>query len=149
MQVHIAEYVEGRGRIERVPVAPEQQQGEEGELNVNGQAGHIVESLSRVYGYAELITLLSILFSLALCLPQYTLWPEVGQASPTTLTGSENTTAQGDALAVPSVNGTVWTMFIGLLFPVVLSLVTTFSSSSGDPNPFPSQKRFSWKYAPQ
>ena len=139
MQVHIAEYVEGRGRPEPIPRAPGPAE----------QPGYIMEQLSRIYGYGVLVTLPTILFVLALALLPYTRWQEDGTSSTMTPAGAGNTTAQGQVGVVPGVNRNVWTVYTGLVFPTIVALRTMFASSTGDPRPFPGRERFSWRYAPQ
>ena len=139
MQVHIAEYVEGRGRPEPVSRAP----------GPADQPGYVMEQLSRIYGYGMHVTLPTIVVVVALSLLPYTLWQEDGTSSTMTPAGAGNMTAQGQVGVVPGVNRHVWTMYTSLVFPTVVALRTMFATSTLDPRPTPGNERFSWSYAPQ
>ena len=155
MQVHVeerlAEETQRPQRVQGRQGAPEQRGGEARQPNGGeqvGQAGHIVEHLSRTYGYAFLIALANTVFGVAASFPKYTLWTESG-APPATPAGPGNVTAPGETAVVPRVNVGVWTLYVGLVIPTVLALRTMFATSSGDPHPLPGRERFSWKYALQ
>ncbi len=143
MRVHIAEFVEGRGR--RVQGDGQQHADEEEDFN---QVAHVLENITRIYGYALLILVFCILFVLSICFPEYTVWPvEVGAslASP-----AHNETAESSGkVTAPTINQPAWSLFTGLLFPSLVALRTMFATSCGDPHPLPDKRRFSWKYAPQ
>ena len=154
VQVHIAEGAEEDVRPGRLPqVTTEQRRPNEDGVYINedepvDHVGHIFESLSRVYGFAFLLVLCSILFVLALCFPEYTAWPVGGGASPLTSASNETGTNK-DKTGVPTVNRSAWSMFTGFIFPSVVALRTMFATLTGDPHPLPGKGRFSWKYAPQ
>ena len=152
MQIHVEEAVEQ----EAAPPA-RARVGEEGGPNDpdgparprHRQTGHILEHLSRIYGFAMLVVLCTVLFALALCFPEYTIWPQgdVGASPP--VSASNGTEEADGKVKVPTINRTVWTVFTALIFPSVVSLRTMFASSSEDPHQMPGRARFSWKYAPQ
>ena len=143
MRIHIAEFVEGRGR--RVQGDGQQHADEEEVFN---QVAHVLENIARIYGYALLIVVWSVLFILSICFPEYTVWPVGGGAS--LASPARNGTAGSlGKVTVPTVNQPAWSLFMGLLLPSLAALRTMFATSCGDPHQLPDKRRFSWKYAPQ
>lgn len=140
MQVHVEEAVEG---TERAGEGVTEDQDEQ-----ESQTAHIVENLARVYGFALLLLLFSIIFVLALCVPEYTVWPTDGVPSRPSMLVT-NRTKTSVVPTVPTVNKSTWSMFLGVLIPSLIALRTTLAESCGDPHPLPGRQSSSWKYAPQ
>ena len=133
MRVHIAEFVEGRGRV--VPM--------QGSQDSALQVAYVIENVARIYGYALLIVVWSILFVISICFPEYTLWPVDGIAFDDGGTGTEA------KVEVPTVNRSTWSIFFGVVSPALIALRTMFATSTGSPHPLPGKERFTWKYAAQ
>ena len=143
MRIHIAEFVEGRGR--RVQGDGQQHADEEEVFN---QVAHVLENIARIYGYALLIVVWSVLFVLSICFPEYTVWPVDGGASLAS-PASNRTAGSSGKVTVPAVNQPAWSLLVGVIFPSLLALRTMFTTSCGDPHQLPGLEKFSWKYAPQ
>ena len=146
MRVHIAEFVEGRGRVRHEQGGRHPRADEDGFFD---QVAHVVENIARVYGYAFLLVVWSVLFVIAICFPEYTLWPSpidggTSLASP----ASNGTVASLGNTNVPLVNQLPWSLYCGLLCPAAMAVRTMFATSCGDPHPLPGKKRFTWRYAP-
>ena len=145
MRVHIAEFVEGRGRVSSVQGSCQRDADEEGNVN---QAAHVLENIARVYGFALLILVPVILFAAALSFLECTTWPDDGSMSPAMPTGNR-TTGTLATLAVPNINQSAWSAFLVVIVPAVAAMRIMFATSCGDPYPLPGKERFTWKYAPQ
>ena len=119
MRVHVEEFVNGRGKL------PSTRTDEE------TRPKKVLEHLSRIYGYAWIGLLWTVLFILVLCAPEYTVY----------MSGK-------DKNKPPAVNRTTWGVALSVLFPLLFALRTMFGGSLEDPRPLPGRNRYTWRYAP-
>ena len=108
--------------------------------------GRIVQQLSGVWGYAVIGSAFNLALATGLSSLEWTNWRGDGTEASNVVTSSS--ASQLESQSVPKYNK--WTMgfFVSILWPVAISLRTTFAVATSDPEPLPDIRWQGWRYAP-
>ena len=108
--------------------------------------GRLVQQLSGVWGYAVIGSAFNLSLVAGLSSLEWTNWG--GDGAEATNVATSSSASEGGAQSVPKYNK--WTMgvFISVLWPLALSLRTTFAVTTNDPHSLPDLEWRGFRYTP-